>query len=460
MIRLPFWPTLGLIGRLVAILLLALALEFVASTVLYERATAFSVGDDEARRLAEHLVIVRRLVGEVPVAERPQMASELTTDRYVVRWSAWVPPLPANGPAPDQIRRQVLAWEPGLQHKRLQLALLPVGTRSVITGVMRLPDDSWVYFRTREPVKSAGVPVGRMLTALIPALAVMLMGGLLIRRTLQPIRRLTDAVEGYTPGSVLPRIDEAGPAEIRRLIAGFNAMQARIRRLIDERTRALAAVGHDLRTPLARLQLRTEAIGDEALRRDVAADIEGMEAMVNSLLAFLGGEAEPERPRRVDLAVLCASIADDASDHGHDVRYEGPSHLECDVRASGFRRAIVNLVDNAVHYGERVVVRLDTSHADRVCLHVEDDGPGIPEESMALVLEPFVRLDVARQRDTAGFGLGLSIVARAVAEEGGRLDLSNRAEGGLCATITLPACEPAIIRYTAAPHGKTLLPTG
>jgi signal transduction histidine kinase len=436
MIR-PHWPAIGLIGRLVAILLFALALEFVASTLLYERASEFSVRDDEARRLAEHLVIVRRLVGEAPPPARPRYAEELTTDRYIVRWTPAAPALPQNGPAPDQIRGQVIAWEPGLGDQQLRLALLRVGTKSVITGVMRLPDRSWVYFRTREPVRSAGLPIERMVAALIPVFAVMLMGGLLIRRTLKPIRGLTGAVERYKPGEPLPQLDEAGPAEIRRLIAAFNAMQARIRRLIDERTRALAAVGHDLRTPLARLRLRTDAIADEALRRDVAADIEGMEAMVNSLLAFLGGEAEPEAPRRVDLAVLCASLADDASDHGHDVRYEGPSHLEHQVRPSSFRRAVTNLVDNAVHYGEQVLVRLE-ARGDAVCLHVEDDGPGIPGDSLAIVLEPFVRLDNARGRDTAGFGLGLSIVARAVAAEGGTLELQNRVEGGLRATIGLP----------------------
>ncbi|PCD02287.1 two-component sensor histidine kinase [Sphingomonas spermidinifaciens] len=433
----PHWPAMGLIGRLVAILLFALALEFVASTLLYERAAEFSVRDDEARRLAEHLVIVRRLVGEAPPPARPRYAAELTTDRYIVRWSPEQPTLPQNGPPPNQIRDQVIAWEPGLEDQQVRLALLRVGTKSVITGLMRLPDASWIYFRTAEPVRSAGVPWERVIAAAIPVLAVMLMGGLLIRRTVKPIRSLTGAVERYTPGEALPELAEAGPAEIRRLIAAFNAMQARIRRLIDERTRALAAVGHDLRTPLARLQLRTDAIPDADLRREVAADIEGMEAMVNSLLAFLGGEADPEVPRRVDLAVLCASLADDASDHGHAVRYEGPAHLEHRVRPSSFRRAVTNLVDNAVHHGRDVVVRLE-QRPGHVYLHVEDDGPGIPEESLALVLEPFVRLDAARGRDTAGFGLGLSIVARAVAAEGGTLELANRPAGGLRATIALP----------------------
>lgn len=433
----PHLPHLGLIGRLVAILILALAVEFVASTLLYERASEFSVRDDEARRLAEHLVIAQRLVRETPVERRQEMADELTTDRYVVRWSGYAPALPQNGPAPDQIRQQILAWEPALQHKRLRITLVPVGTRSVITGVMRMPDESWLYFRTREPVKSAGVPIERILAALIPAIAVLLMGGLLIRRTLAPIRMLTSAVERFRPGRSLPRVEECGTGDIRRLIGAFNAMQARIDRLIDERTRALAAVGHDLRTPLARLRLRTDAIIVPRLRDEVAADIEGMEAMVTSLLAFLGGEDDPEQPRRVDLAVLCASIVDDLSDHGHTARYEGPPHLEQILRPFSIRRAVVNLSDNAIRYGTQATLRLEQVD-DGTLLHVEDDGPGIPDDSLAIVLEPFVRLDAARARDTAGFGLGLSIVVRSVRAEGGTLALSNRPEGGLRATIHLP----------------------
>jgi signal transduction histidine kinase len=131
-------------------------------------------------------------------------------------------------------------------------------------------------------------------------------------------------------------------------------------------------------------------------------------------------------------------VADDASDHGHDVSYTGPAHLDVVLRPSSFRRAVNNLVDNAVRYGERVTISL-TREADEVVLTVEDDGPGIPPDAIARVCEPFVRLDTARGRDTSGFGLGLSIVAQAVAAEGGRLHLANRPEGGLSAQIALPA---------------------
>jgi signal transduction histidine kinase len=227
---------------------------------------------------------------------------------------------------------------------------------------------------------------------------------------------------------------------VRRVIGAFNRMQARIHRLIVDRTQALAAVGHDLRTPLARLRLRADRVGEADLRETIHGDVAEMEAMVDSLLAFLGGEGDAETPVLADLAVLCATIADNASDTGHDVRYAGPAHLETFIRTSAMRRAIGNLVENGLHYGDAVVITL-AQRAGRITIRIEDDGPGIPHESLESVLEPFVRLDSARSRDTVGFGLGLPIVVKAIENEGGSITLSNRREGGLRAELVLFARE-------------------
>lgn len=145
-------PALGLLGQVVAILLITLLIEFGASTILYERASSFAVRDDEANRLAEHLVISRRLIGERAPAQRDTMAAELTTDRYALTWSPTAHPTPRIAPALDEMQRQVIEWEPSLRDARLTLQLLSPGRRSVVTGGMRLNDGSWVYFRTREPL--------------------------------------------------------------------------------------------------------------------------------------------------------------------------------------------------------------------------------------------------------------------------------------------------------------------
>jgi signal transduction histidine kinase len=425
----------GLIGRLIAILLLTMLVEFGISTLFYERASQFSVRDDEARRLAEHLVIAERLLAERPAPERPALATELTTDRYVVRWSGAPPHAPPIAPSLDGMRRQVLAWEPGLSDNQMRLWLVSPGRQSVVAGLLRLDDGSWVGFQTLQPVAGLNLGAERVLLALIPALGLMLVGGLLVRLALKPLRSLAVAADRVGHG-MDAHVPEQGPSEVATVIRAFNRMQARIHQLIANRTQALAAVGHDFRTPLARLRLRAEAVADPATRQAIEADIAEMEAMTDSLLAYLGGENDPEAPAATDIAILCATLADDASDRGHDVRYEGPVHLELKVRPLGLKRAVSNLIDNAIHHGTRVVVRV-AEDRETVTIAVEDNGPGLPEERMDEVLQPFVRLESARPRDTVGFGLGLPIVARAAEREGGELRLRNRPEGGLRAEIVL-----------------------
>ncbi|MEG3089458.1 ATP-binding protein [Sphingomonas sp. PB4P5] len=431
-------PSIGIVGRVIAILLLTLALEFGVSTLLYERASQFAVREDEAHRLAEHLVISRKLVAEQPPAERAEMAAELTTDRYALRWQQALPPPPPIAPTLDEMREQVVAWEPSLAAADLRLQLTSPGRNPFVTGGLRLPDGSWLYFRTIEPLVTVNLTIERIALTLIPAIALLALGILLVRRMLFPLRRLAAAADDFGHSGVGGAVPESGPREVRRMTGAFNRMQDRITRLIAEQAQALAAVGHDMRTPLARLKLRSDAIPDAELRRSVEQDVAEMEAMIASLLAFLGGDDEPEKPVRSDLAILCATIVDNLADAGHDAEYVGPDHLDLVLRPMALRRAINNLADNAARYGDHVWLRLSRVE-DRVKIVVEDDGPGIPEADFARVLEPFVRLDDARQRDVVGFGLGLAIVARTVEAQGGTLALSTRDGGGLCATITLAA---------------------
>lgn len=429
--------SIGLIGRLVAILLLAVTVEFGISTFLYERASRFSVRDDEARRLAEHLVVARRVIAEAPAAGRPRVAAELSTDRYLVAWHAHAAPPSRLAPELQNMRRQIVAWEPGLAASALTLNLVSPGRQGTVAGALALPDGSALAFRTLQPVTGFDLAVGRVLLALVPALALMALGGLAMQRALKPLGDLARAADRVGDGGEIVPVAEGGPGEVARVIAAFNRMQRRIGALIADRTQALAAVGHDLRTPLARLRLRAESVVDAERRAAMVGDVAEMEAMIASLMAYLGGAEEAEAPVVADLATICATAADDAADHGHDVTYRGPDHLPMRLRRSGIKRALANLVDNAVRFGRVVTVALEESD-DAVTIAVEDDGPGIAPDMLERVREPFVRGAAARGRDTAGFGLGLAIVARLAAAEGGTLHLANRAEGGLRATIVLP----------------------
>lgn len=440
--RRPVSRSVSLVGRIFAILLLTVTLEFAVGTMIYERASHLSLQDDEARRLAEHLVIARKLVAEHPREERHVLALQLTTDRYDVHWTPASPPPPPLAPGLERMRRQIVAWEPSLEQSSLWLRLASPGRVSEINGGLRLPDSTWLYFGMRHNGGKWTFTIGRMGLALIPVLALLFVGGLMIRRTLAPLRDLTKATERIGLGDAVI-VEEGGSNDVRNLIRAFNAMQKRIHRLITERTETLAAVGHDLRTPLARLQLRLENLPESEGRAAIEGDLGEMGQMIDSLLAFLGGERDPEPPVRTDVAVMIATIVDAFQDHGRDASYEGPDHLEMEVRSLALRRALANLIDNALHYGHRAHVSLQRRGGE-VLIRVDDDGPGIPRDQIEEVLRPFTRLDEARQRNTRGLGLGLAIVARAVEREGGQLTLANRPEGGLRVEISLrPPLPPA-----------------
>jgi signal transduction histidine kinase len=427
--------SVSLVGRIFAILLLTVTLEFAVGTLIYERASHLSLQDDEARRLAEHLVIARKLMTEQPGEERHALALQLTTDRYDIHWTPASPPPPPLAPGLERMRRQIVDWEPTLEQSNLWLRLASPGRVSEINGGLRLADGSWLYFGMRHSGGQWTFTLGRMGLALIPVLALLIVGGIMIRRTLAPLRDLTKATERIGLSDEV-MVAEGGSNDVRNLIRAFNAMQTRIHRLITERTETLAAVGHDLRTPLARLQLRLEALPENEAREAIEGDLGEMGEMIDSLLAFLGGEKNGEPPVRTDLAVMIATVVDTYQDHDRDVDYVGPDHFEMAVRALSLRRAIVNLIENALHYGQRARVSLERKDRE-LLIRVDDDGPGIPRDRLEEVLKPFARLDEARQRNTRGLGLGLAIVARAVEQEGGELLLANRPEGGLRAEICL-----------------------
>jgi signal transduction histidine kinase len=214
-------------------------------------------------------------------------------------------------------------------------------------------------------------------------------------------------------------------------------MQARIKRLVDERARALAAVSHDLRTPLTRLRLRTELVDDEKLRDQMAADLDSMATMIDATLDYLRGLQDSEVARPIDMNALLQSMAEDAALLGKEISVEGFAQAPYIGRLSGLHRALQNLIDNAIKYGHSVCVRIeDDIHALRFV--VEDDGPGIAQQELVRVTEPFYRPDASRSRTTGGVGLGLSIVKDIALMHGGELLLANRQQGGLSATLVLP----------------------
>lgn len=270
------------------------------------------------------------------------------------------------------------------------------------------------------------------LTAIVLALICILVA----RRIARPLRGLAISAEALGRGESLPPLPEQGPDDIRRTAEAFNKMQERLRRFVDDRTRMLAAIGHDLRTPLTSLRLRAEFVTDKNVQQKMLATIDELQNMTEAAIAFARGEANVEETRAMELDALVGSICDDLSDLGQAVEYvEGPT-MTYRCRPDGLRRAVRNLAENAVRYGGKARVHIVQSLAT-VDIVVEDSGPGIPEAMREKVFDPFYRLEASRNRDTGGVGLGLSI-ARAIARQHGGDIILRSNDPGLRAIISLP----------------------
>jgi signal transduction histidine kinase len=214
-------------------------------------------------------------------------------------------------------------------------------------------------------------------------------------------------------------------------------MQARLRGMVDQRTRALSAMSHDLRTPITRLRLRSEMLEDQALREKLQADLDDMQRLADVTLDYLRGLKEAEPIHRVDVNGLVAGLVDDFADTGRAVEVSGRAEQPFEGRPLALRRALTNLLENALAYGGKATLRIEDSPVS-LGLVVEDEGPGIPEADLARVVEPFERLEESRSRGTGGVGLGLSIARDIAASHGGTLRLDNRTPRGLRATLELP----------------------
>ena len=302
---------------------------------------------------------------------------------------------------------------------------------------LRLNDGQWVRIAASLKPGAPALPSDFYVHLLASLGIIVLVVMLVVRQATRPLQQLVQAADNLGQNLDAPPLPETGSAEMRTAAHAFNRMRDKIRRLIEERSRALAAVSHDLRTPLTRLRLRSELIEDERLRDQMTADLDAMAQMIDATLDYLRGLRESELPRPIDVNALLDSLAEDSSALGRPIGIEGTALSSYPGRLSALRRALQNLIDNAFKYGVAPRMRIEDS-PDTLRLIVEDDGPGIPPESLARVTEPYYRPDAARASDTGGVGLGLSIVKDVALLHGGGLRLVNKPQGGLEATLELP----------------------
>jgi len=281
-------------------------------------------------------------------------------------------------------------------------------------------------------------PVSQLVPADFAALAlavllVTLVVSVTVVRVVRPMRALAEAADRAGRGDPVADLSETGPREVRRTLRAFNLMQARLGRFVADRTRMLAALSHDLRSPLTAMRLRLELIDEGEDRDRLSALTDEMQAMIEASLAFARGEAETEETKEEDLAALLRTVVADET----RLTLTAPPTLVLRLRPVSLRRALRNLIDNALRYGDHVDIILNRL-GDHVEIRISDDGPGLPEDQLEAVFRPFHRYESSRSRETGGAGLGLAIARSVIRAHGGDITLANAPEGGLVATMRLP----------------------
>ena len=302
---------------------------------------------------------------------------------------------------------------------------------------LQLPDGTWIAATEPGRERANALRVRNLFIFVIGFGLIAGVSLLAARMIIRPMRRLATAADRLGRERELTPVPKAGVPELDAIADSFNQMQQRLKRFVDERTHMLAAISHDLRTPLTRLRLFAEFVNDQQQRALVLNDIEEMEQMLRASLTFASDEAHREPHSRVDIAALLISLCDTVSDAGGDVSYEGPDHAELPCQPVAIRRALSNLIDNACKYGEEARVRL-SEHADLIEITISDRGPGIPADQVEQAFAPFRRLEGSRNRESGGVGLGLAIARDVIHGHGGSIMLEPIQPTGLLVRVRLP----------------------
>ncbi|TCH96830.1 HAMP domain-containing protein [Roseococcus sp. SYP-B2431] len=419
----------SLAGRTMLVLVGGLTLLDAGSMLIHDRALHRAELLAFETRLADRILAASAVSAGQPEAERDTVVREWSLPGLELRWRATPPSAPVAAP-----HRFPELFEQLGESGPVVRAM--VGAAA--SGAVAAPGGGWIHFAAQPP-PYAGFPVkpGHWLPVSAMALGILLVAFPILGWMTQPLRRLAEAADRLGRDPRPAKLPTTGPVEVRHAAQAFNAMQARIARLIEDRTEALAALSHDFRTPLARLRLRAGFLPPGQERAEIEAEVAEMEAMVAGALAYFreGRDAEPSVD--TDLAAILQTLASEASDGGHDVAYLGPARCVIPLRRVAAKRAIRNLVTNALQHGAppvRITLRREGRQA---VIDVTDRGPGIPANRREQALAPFVRLDPSR--GGSGVGLGLTTALRFATAEGGDLELREAELGGLGVRIALPA---------------------
>lgn len=431
--RLP-WPR-SLFARLMVILLVGLVLA---------QGLSFGLVLLERKEVADRLMLGNlemdvassvAMLDMLPANQRGVWLDHVRRANYSYRLDAGTPGEPLRTARARRAADTIMA---ALQGRFEATASAVPGGRDRFQVHLRLHDGNPLTIDVR--------PAGTVLSTWLPVLLVVqlaLMAAcawMAVRLATRPLDQLALAAENLGPDLKAGPLPENGPVEVAHAVAAFNAMQARISGYLTERVQILAAISHDLQTPITRMRLRVDLMEPSETQAKLYNELRGMEQLVREGVAYartLHGVTEAQA--RVDADALIDSVAGDYHDAGHAVTIEGRAGAPILTRPEALRRILTNVIDNAVKFGSEVTVAVTQRPGEGLVIAVRDRGPGIPEDELARVMEPFYRVENSRNRGTGGTGLGLAIVQQLTQALGGKVWLANREGGGLEVRLVLPA---------------------
>lgn len=430
-----WWPR-SLFARLALILFAGLALAQALSAALTfterDQATTQLMMGYVEREVASSVALLDLL----PAAERPAWLPRLARRSY----RFILGPGETVGAMPDEKLSAQIAHsiEQGIG-RSYPLSVNGLGNSGRMQVHLRLSDGAPL---TIDVLPMRGVPLSPWLPAVLAAQLAILAAccWLAVREAVRPLRALAEAADALGPDLRPVELPERGPSEVLRSARAFNAMQRRIAAYVDERVRILAAISHDLQTPITRMRLRVDLMDDDAQQPRLRADLDELQSLVKDGIGYARAlHGEREAARAIDLDAQLDSLVLDYRDAGSAVSLSGRVGTPVQTRPKALRRIVGNLVDNALKFAGSAAIAVGRDSAGAVLVRVLDDGPGIPADQLDAVFEPFFRLEGSRNRDTGGTGLGLAIARQLAGSLGGTLTLHNREEGGLEARLTLPS---------------------
>ena len=441
----------SLFGRVVAVLIVGLALVLSIGALLHLRERSDLLQQAGAAGMAQQIADAVRVLDAQDPTSRARTAASLASAKLNVTLERAPSELGNSMPGPRAARIEALLDAylgnqreirvgPGMAMPHMPMgpaSMGPMPSMQPPTIQVRLHDGTWASFSYAEPPLRIAWPYHLLAEAVALMLLVIVVAVVAVRRATRPLAMLASAADELGANINRAPLAEEGPDEVRRAARAFNSMQARLKDYIEDRGRILAAIAHDLKTPLALLRLRTEALSNDGeLKAKFEGDLKRMERLVTETLDFVRTLDSPEAARPVDVVALLESLKADTAALGWDVEVAGHAR-PYPGRVQALQRCVTNLVENAVRYGGHARIALEDSD-EALRIRVVDKGPGIPERELERVFEPFYRLEASRNRATGGTGLGLAIARTIARAHGGNVTLRNTEGGGLEALLTLP----------------------